>query len=40
MSTPAHKRLLKDLQKIKKEEDEGINAAPLENNIFKWTAII
>ena len=40
MSSSAQRRLLKDLQKIKKEEDEGISATPLANNLLKWEAII
>ncbi len=40
MTSPAQRRLLKDLQKIKKEEDEGINATPNEDSLFKWEAII
>lgn len=41
MSSPASRRLLKDLQKIQKEEDGGINATPeQEDNLFLWEAII
>lgn len=40
MSNPATKRLLKDLQKMQKEEDSGINATPEEENLFKWEAVI
>ncbi len=36
MSSPAQRRLLKDLQKIHKEEDEGINATLIDNNLLKW----
>lgn len=32
--TEATRRLLKDLKKIEKEDDSGINATPLEDNIF------
>lgn len=33
----ATRRLLKDLKKIEKEEDSGINATPInDNNIFEW----
>ena len=40
MTSPASRRLLKDLQKIEKEEDSGINATPEEDNLFIWEAII
>lgn len=40
MSTPAQKRLVKDLERIKKEEKEEIMAAPLEDNIMLWLAHI
>ena len=40
MTSPASRRLLKDLQKIEKEEDSGINATPEEDNLFLWEAII
>lgn len=39
-STPAVRRLIKDLQKIRNEGDDGINATPDENNIYKWEAYI
>ena len=40
MTSPATKRLLKDLQKIQREEDSGLNACPEEENLFVWEAII
>ena len=40
MSTPAKRRLLKDLSAISKYEDESIFARPLEDDIFTWVAII
>lgn len=40
MTSPASRRLLKDLQKIQKEEDGGINATPEEDNLFVWEALI
>ena len=40
MTSAATKRLLKDLQKIQKEEDSGLNASPEEDNLFVWEAII
>ena len=36
----AQKRLVKDLQKLSSEEDNGINASPEEGNLYKWTAYI
>lgn len=39
-SANARQRLLRDLKKIEKEADEGINASPEEDNIFKWDAFI
>lgn len=40
MNSPAEKRLVKDLQKLNSEQEEGINASPLEGDLFKWTAFI
>lgn len=40
MTSSASRRLLKDLQKIQKEEDGGINASPDEENLFLWEALI
>lgn len=40
MATPAERRLIRDLKKINDEHDDSINAAPDEDNIFKWTAYI
>lgn len=40
MTSPASRRLLKDLQKIQKEDDGGITATPDENNLFVWEALI
>ena len=37
----AQKRLIRDLKFLMGEEKpDGINAAPIENNIFKWQAVI
>ncbi len=40
MSTTAQRRLLQDLQKIKKSNSEGIDAVPDEDNLYQWEAII
>lgn len=40
MSTTAQRRLLQDFQKIKKNNDEGIDAIPDEDNIYQWEAVI
>ena len=41
MSSPATRSLLKDLQKIQKEEENsGINASPYVDSLFIWEAII
>ena len=40
MSNPAEKRLIRDLQKMSKEQDESINASPEEGNLFNWSAFI
>lgn len=33
-------RLMRDLSKLEKEEDDSIFASPLENNIYQWEAVI
>jgi len=40
MSTPAKRRLLKDLNSFHKYKSEGIYAQPLEDDLLTWTAII
>ena len=40
MTSPASRRLLKDLQKIGKEENSGINATPEADNLFIWEAVV
>jgi ubiquitin-conjugating enzyme E2 A len=34
------RRLLRDLQKLKNEKDDGFEAAPCEDNILLWRAVI
>jgi len=40
MCTTAHKRLLRDFKKIENEKSFGIHAAPFEDDILKWNAVI
>ena len=40
MSTNAQRKLLQDLQRIKKNNDQGIDATPDEDNLMLWEAVI
>ena len=40
MTTFSQRRLIQDLQKIRKNDDEGIVATPNVDNIFTWEAYI
>eukprot|EP01040_Poterioochromonas_malhamensis_P006819 gene6819-7350_t len=40
MTTPARKRLLKDFKRLQKDPPTGIQAAPFDNNIMVWQAVI
>eukprot|EP01091_Cochliopodium_minus_P018511 TRINITY_DN7532_c0_g1_i1.p1 TRINITY_DN7532_c0_g1~~TRINITY_DN7532_c0_g1_i1.p1 ORF type:complete len:169 (+),score=42.78 TRINITY_DN7532_c0_g1_i1:25-531(+) len=40
MSTPARRRLMRDFKRITKEPPDGVSAAPNENNIMMWHAVI
>jgi ubiquitin-protein ligase len=40
MSRNAQRKLLQDLERIKKNNDEGINAVPDEDNLMLWEAVI
>lgn len=40
MSTPARKRLIRDLKALTANPPEGINAAPDQDNLMLWTAVI
>lgn len=40
MSTPARKRLLRDFKKLQKDPPTGVQAAPLDNNVMVWQAVI
>lgn len=40
MSTPAKRRLLKDLTSLQKQNVVGVHAHPLEEDLLTWTAIV
>ncbi len=40
MSTSARKRLMRDFKRLQKDAPEGIQAAPLDNNVMVWQAVI
>jgi len=40
MTTPARRRLIRDFQRLQKDPPFGVNGAPEENDIMKWTAVI
>ncbi|RYG63226.1 ubiquitin-conjugating enzyme E2 [archaeon] len=40
MSTAARKRLLRDFKRLQKDPPSGIQAAPLDNNVMTWQAVI
>eukprot|EP00055_Hartaetosiga_balthica_P006031 m.18523 g.18523 ORF g.18523 m.18523 type:complete len:160 (-) comp4974_c0_seq1:274-753(-) len=40
MSTPARRRLYKDLKAIQKEKEQGIMACPSDEEFMTWTAVI
>lgn len=40
MSTPAKKRLMKDLKRLQQDPPAGISGAPQDNNIMLWNAVI
>eukprot|EP00929_Paragymnodinium_shiwhaense_P023590 TRINITY_DN14738_c0_g1_i1.p1 TRINITY_DN14738_c0_g1~~TRINITY_DN14738_c0_g1_i1.p1 ORF type:complete len:169 (-),score=35.23 TRINITY_DN14738_c0_g1_i1:127-633(-) len=40
MSTQAHRRLLRDFKRVTADSPEGISAAPVGDDLFRWTAII
>eukprot|EP00420_Gonyaulax_spinifera_P017254 CAMPEP_0197893874 /NCGR_PEP_ID=MMETSP1439-20131203/33689_1 /TAXON_ID=66791 /ORGANISM="Gonyaulax spinifera, Strain CCMP409" /LENGTH=168 /DNA_ID=CAMNT_0043514173 /DNA_START=63 /DNA_END=569 /DNA_ORIENTATION=+ len=40
MTSPAHRRLLRDFKKLTADGPEGISAAPVGDDLFKWTAIV
>jgi len=40
MTTPARRRLIRDFQRLQKDPPFGVNGAPEENDIMKWSAVI
>ena len=40
MSSMAERRLIKDLKKLESEQNEGINATPDNDSLFRWNAVI
>ena len=40
MSTAARKRLMRDFKRLQKDAPAGIQAAPLDNNVMAWQAVI
>ena len=40
MSTPARRRLMRDFKRMQTDPPEGVNGAPLDNDIMKWHAVI
>ncbi|KAK8391106.1 hypothetical protein O3P69_017037 [Scylla paramamosain] len=40
MSTPARRRLMRDFKRLQQDPPAGVSAAPTENNIMIWNAVI
>jgi len=40
MSTAARRRLMRDFKRMQSDPPEGVNGAPLDNDIMKWQAVI
>ncbi|OMJ83186.1 hypothetical protein SteCoe_15965 [Stentor coeruleus] len=40
MTTPARRRLMRDLKKLQSDKVDGISAAPSNDNIMLWNAVI
>lgn len=40
MSTQARRRLIRDLKKIQNDAEDGVTAAPCEDDLLKWDAFI
>ncbi|KPM09728.1 ubiquitin-conjugating enzyme E2-like protein [Sarcoptes scabiei] len=40
MSTPTKRRLMRDFRRIQDDPPPGISAAPMENDIMHWNAVI
>lgn len=39
-STASRRRLVRDYRKVQQDPPPGVNAAPVENNIMLWQAVI
>ena len=40
MATAARRRLMRDFKRMQTDPPEGVNGAPLDNDIMKWHAVI
>jgi ubiquitin-conjugating enzyme E2 A len=40
MSTAARKRLMRDFKRLQHDPPSGVSAAPLDNNVMAWQAVI
>jgi ubiquitin-conjugating enzyme E2 A len=40
MASSARRRLLKDMQAIRNDKDEGYAAVPFQDNLLMWSAVI
>lgn len=40
MTSPAHRRLLQDFKKLASDAPEGVSAAPVGDDLFKWCGIV
>lgn len=40
MTSPALRRLVRDLQKMEEDPSEGINATPVDDSLMQWEAVI
>ena len=40
MSTSARKRLMRDFKRLQNDPPQGVQAAPLDNNVMAWQAVI
>ena len=40
MSTAARRRLMRDFKRMQTDPPEGVNGAPLDNDIMMWHAVI
>lgn len=40
MATPARKRLMRDFRRMQNDPRNGVDGAPMDNNIMAWQAVI